>query len=67
MTQEANLSKRPITNSISSEYDLANTFLSQIFSDENNGYSGVSMTQSSENICESLDVDKKRFTRTGYI
>ena len=59
MTQKAKLSKPPITNSVSSEYDLADTFLSRIFSDENNGYSDVSMTQSSENICENLDVDKK--------
>ena len=41
------------------EYGQADTFLSRIFSHENNGYSDVSMTQSSENICENLDVDKK--------
>ena len=63
MTQKAKLSKPPITNSVSSEYDLADTFLSRIFSDENHGYSDVSMTQSSENICENLDVDKKDLNR----
>ena len=46
-------------NSVSSEYDLADTFLSRIFSDENNGYSNVSMTQFSENVFEILEVDKK--------
>ena len=51
MIQKAKLSKPPITNSDSSQYDLVDTFLSRIFSDENNGYSDVSMTQSSENIC----------------
>ena len=59
MTRQAKLSKFPITNSVSYEYDLADTFLSRIFSDENNGYSDVSMTQSSENNCENLEVDKK--------
>ena len=59
MTQKAKLSKPPITNSVSSEYNLADTFLSRIFSDENNGYNDVFMTQSSENICENLNVDKK--------
>ena len=59
MTQKAKLSKPPITNSVSSEYDLADTFLSRIFSDENNGYSDVSMTQSSENVFETLVVNKK--------
>ena len=58
MTQKGKLSKPPITNSVSSEYNLADTFLSRIFSDENNGCSDVSMTQPSENICENLDVDK---------
>ena len=61
MTQIAKLSKTSITNSVSSEYDLADSFLSRIFSDEKNGYSDVSMTQPSENICENLEVDKKRF------
>ena len=37
MTQRAKLSKPPITNSVSSEYHLADTFLSRIFSNENNG------------------------------
>ena len=37
MTQKTKLSKHRITNSVSSEYDLADTFLSRIFSDENNG------------------------------
>ena len=60
MTQKAKLSKPPITNSVSSQYDLADTFfLSRTFSDENNGYSGVSMTRSSETICKNLDLDKK--------
>ena len=59
MTQKAKLSKPSITNTVSSEYDLADTFLSRKFSDENNGYNDVSMTQSSENICKNLDVDKK--------
>ena len=59
MTQKVKLSKPPTTNSVSSKYDLADTFLSRILSDENNGYSDVCMTQSSENICENLDVDKK--------
>ena len=37
MTRKVKLSK-PITNSVSSEYDLPDTFfLSRIFSDENNG------------------------------
>ena len=58
MTQKAKLSEPPITNYVSSEHDLADTFLSQTFSDENNNYSDVPMTQSSENICENLDVDK---------
>ena len=53
---KAKLSKSPMTNSVSSEYD---SFLSRIFSDENNGDSDVSTTQSSQNICENLDVDKK--------
>ena len=44
MTQRGKLSKPPITNSVSPEYDLADSFLSQIFSDENNGYSDVPMT-----------------------
>ena len=51
MTQKAKLFKPSITNSVSFEYDLADTFLSRMYSDENNGYSYVSMTQSSENIC----------------
>ena len=55
----AKLSIPLITKSVSSAYDLADTFLSQIFSDENNGYSDVSKIQFSENICENLDVDKK--------
>ena len=59
MAQRAKFSKPPITNSVSSEYNLADTFLSRIFSDENNGCSDVSMTQSSENICENLEVYKK--------
>ena len=59
MTQKARLSKPLITNSDSSQYDLADTYLSRIFSDENNGYSDVSVTQSSENFCEHLDLDKK--------
>ena len=33
MTQKVKLSKPPITNSVSSEYALADTFLSRIFSD----------------------------------
>ena len=59
MTQKIRLSKSPITNSVSSEYDLAHTFLSRVFSDENNGYTDVSMTQPPENICENLDVNIK--------
>ena len=59
MTQKAKLSKPSITNSVSFEYDLTDTFLSRIFGDENNDYSYASMTQSSENIRENLDVDKK--------
>ena len=55
LTQKAKLSKPPITNSVSSEYDLADTFLFRIFSDENNGYSDVSMTQFSKNICHKKD------------
>ena len=47
MTQKAKLSKPPITNSVLSECDLADTFLSRTFSDEKNGYSDVSITQSS--------------------
>ena len=34
LTQKAKLSKPPITNSVSSKYDLADTFLSRIFSDQ---------------------------------
>ena len=63
MTQRAKLSKPPITNSVSSEYDLTDTFLSRIFLDENNGYSDVPMTQSVENVCENLEVDKKDLNR----
>ena len=59
MTKKAKLYKSPITNSVPSEHDLADTFLSRIFSDKNNDYSDVSLTQSSENICENLDVDRK--------
>ena len=60
MTQKAKQSKPPITNSVSSEYDLAARFIFfQIFSHENNGSRDVSMTQTSKNICENLDVDKK--------
>ena len=51
MTQKAKLSKPPITNSDSSEYDLVDTFFPRLFSDVNNGYSDTSMTQSSENTC----------------
>ena len=57
--KKAKLSKPLITNSVSSEDNLADTFLSRIFSDGNNGYSDVSMTQSSENVCENLEVDKE--------
>ena len=51
ITQKVKLSK-PLSQILfhSSEYDLTDTFSSRIFSDENNGYSDVSMTQSSENI-----------------
>ena len=43
MAQIVKLSEHSFTNSVSSEYDLADT-LSRIYSDENNGYSDVSMT-----------------------
>ena len=49
-----------------SEYDLADTFVSGIFSDVNNGYSDVSITQSSESFCENLDVDKKISDKSQY-
>ena len=59
MTQKNKYAKFPITNSVSSEYGLANIFLSQISFDENNGFSDVSMTQYSEKIFEVLDLDQK--------
>ena len=57
MKQKAKLSKPPITNSVSSQYDLADSILSRLFSDENNDYSDVSMTQSSEQFSENLDLN----------
>ena len=58
-TMTGKLPAFPITNSLSSEYDLADSFLSRIFSDENNGFCNVSTTLSSGKICEDLDLDKK--------
>ena len=60
----AKLTKPPIKNSLLSEYDLADSFYLEYFLMK---IMVIVMTQSSENICEKLDVVKKGLNGRLYL